>query len=219
MENFDKAFKTIEERINKKKLIKQEESIELYLKKEDQAKVAKRQLLSKLEKLQIFKYVEDTQKLKVYDNLSRRGIKLKQQYHNIPAHYEANIYQDENNMYHFPTLIIYEEFNVTDYLQDVEENSLISDILDILLQEKLPWDKEGKYNMNTVKCFYEISDYDTVMKSEMSYYYPLRNDDKLIDVLKNRRVFMNGFPVLVIVSQNSNFYQHFLKNKIVIKRK
>jgi hypothetical protein len=219
LENFDKAFKTIDQRINKKKLLEQEDLIKIYNSKEEYAKSVKSQLISKLEKLQIFKNVEDSQKLKIYDRLTRHGIKLKQQYHNIPAHYQTNIYQDENNMYHFPVLIIYEEFNVTDYLQDVEENSLVSDILDVLLQDKLPWDKESKYNLNTVKCFYEISDYDNIMKKEVSYYYPLRNDDRLIDVLKHRKVYMNGFPVLLIVSQISNFYQHFIKNKVIIKRK
>ena len=179
------------------------------------------QLVDRLKKLEIFKNMEKEEKLKLYDELTRHGIKLKPQIHNIPANYEAKIYVDQFHKFHFPILIIYEEFNSTDYIQDVEDSILISEILDILFSEssQLPWDKENKYNTNTCTCFYEISEFDPILKKESNYYYPLRNDDKLIDILKNKRVFMNGFPVLVVVSQLSNFYQHFLKNKIVIKRK
>ena len=177
------------------------------------------ELLSKLDKIQIFKNLENNDKLRLYENLSKKGIKMKQQYHNVPANYQASIYQDEGKIYHFPILILYEEFNLTDYIRDVEENSLISDILDVLFQEKLPWDKDNKYNLNTIICYYEITEFDTNSKKEINYYYPLRNDDRLIEVLTNKKVHMNGFPVLVIVSQISSYYNHFLKNKTVLKRR
>ena len=83
----------------------------------------------------------------------------------------------------------------------------------------LPFDKEKKYNTNTCICYYELSKIDPVLKKEIVYYYPLRNDEKLIDILTNSKIYMNGFPVISIVSQISNFFLHFVKNKNIITRK
>jgi hypothetical protein len=218
LEAFDKALKIIDDR--KKKLLElgEKQRFDIFLNKEIDVQMGKKDLLERLEKLEVFKNMENSQKLKLYDILTKRGIKVKPQIHNIPAHCQANIYE-ENGVFHFPILVIYEEFNVTDYIQDVEENILVSDILEMLLAERLPWDKENKYNLNTCVCFFEISDFDPVLKRETNYYYPMRNDDKLIDVLTNRKVYMNGFPVIVVLSQISKFYPHFMQNKIVLKRK
>jgi hypothetical protein len=199
--------------------LKMTENLTLYIMKEKEVLNARKELLERLEKLEVFKNMENNEMIKLYDVLSKKGIKVKKQIHNIPAHCEAKIYTDESGLLHFPVLIIYEEFNMTDYIQDLYENTLVSDIFEMLLAEKLPWDKENKYNMNTATCFFEISEVDSVLKSETNYYYPLRNDDKLIDILTNKKIYMNGFPVIVVVSQISSFYPHFMKNKILIKRK
>ena len=54
---------------------------------------------------------------------------------------------------------------------------------------------------------------------EESFYYPIRNDESLIKVLTCKKVHMNGFPVICIVSPMSfNFYEHFLKKNVVLKR-
>ena len=110
-------------------------------------------------------------------------------------------------------LIIFKYFFIN--VQDFNENGLIQEVLDILFEEKLPWDKENKYNLNSVAVYYEISEQS---KKEYCRYYPLRNDDVLIDVLRNNKVYLNGLPVLTIVSQTNSFYPHFLKNKIILKR-
>ena len=166
----------------------------------------------------MFKNMKNDERIILCNLLSERGIKLKKQYHSIPPNYEANIFCDQENILHFPVLIVYEEFNNTDYLRDVEENSMISDILETLFEEPLTLDKEKKYNENTVKCFLEMSELDTVLKKETNSYFPLRNDDRLIDVLTHEKVYMNGLPVIFIVSQTSKFYTHFMQTKIILKR-
>ena len=70
-----------------------------------------------LGKLQLFKDMKNKEKLDLYELLTNRGIKLKPQFHNIPQNYEGKIYLDTNNDLHFPFLIIYEEFNITDYIK------------------------------------------------------------------------------------------------------
>jgi hypothetical protein len=219
LEAFDKALKVIDKRMKKLVENQQKEKLIIYKEKENEVNSLKTNFYQKLEKLEIFKNMENSQMLKLYDMLTKKGIKVKKQVHNIPSHCHANIYTNEDGMFHFPILIIYEEFNMTDYIQDVDENILVSDILDMLMAERLPWDKENKYNPNTAACFYEISDQNHVLKTEVNYYYPLRNDDRLIDILTNKKVYMNGFPVICIISQINNFYSHFKQNKIILKRK
>jgi hypothetical protein len=223
-ESYEKALKVIRRRM--KKLVENdlpEDKAKYKLFKLEEGKILKyiEELEEKLQKMETFKNLENKEKIKLYDILTRRSIKIKPQVHKIPANVEASIYLDEDRLIHFPVLIIYEEFNMTDYIQDVDENSMISDIFEILFGDnnKLPWDKENKYKMNTCTAFYELSKFDSVLQRESNYYYPLRNDDKLIDVLTNKQVYMSGFPVIVILSQLSNFYQHFIKNKVVIKRR
>jgi hypothetical protein len=229
MEAYEKANKIISTRLKKLQevnLAEDQNAITNYKAKADKIKHLQNELIENLHKMEAFKSMEDKEKLKLYDELFKKGIKLKPQIHNIPVDCVAKIYQDEDHIFHFPILIIYEEFNSTDYVQDFPENAHISDILDIIFrckengeEERLPWDKENKYNSNTCAMFFEISNHDKILKKEVSYYFPMRNDDKLIDVLQNKKVHMNGFPVVVIVSQISSFYPHFLKNKVVIKRK
>ena len=223
-ENYEKALKEIRNRLKKiSELEISDLSSKCKLYKIEEQKVLGyiKELEDKLDKMETFNKLENKEKLKLYDLLTRRGIKIKPQVHKIPANVEANIYLDEDRLIHFPVLIVYEEFNITDYIHDIDENCLISDLLEILFGEhnKLPWDKENKYKMNTCTAFYELSKFDSLMQQESNYYYPLRNDDKLIDILTNKQVYMCGFPVIVILSQISNFYPHFLKNKIILKRK
>jgi len=223
-ESYEKALKVIDTRMKKIKEIEiPEEQAQYKLFEIEKAKILKyvEELEGRLEKMETFKNLENKEKLKLYDILTKRGIRLKPQLHKVPANVEANIYLDEERLIHFPILIVYEEFNGTDYIQDVDENSLVSDIFEILFlnNNKLPWDKENKYNMNTCAAYYELSKFDSVLQRENNYYYPLRNDDKLIDVLTNKNIFMSGFPVIVIISQISNFFHHFLKNKVILKRK
>jgi hypothetical protein len=223
-ENYERALKEIKNRIKKMselEIPQQMEKLKLFKMEQEKVLAYIKEIEDKLEKMETFKNLENKEKLKLYDILTRRGIKIKPQVHKIPANVEANIFLDEDRIIHFPVLIVYEEFNTIDYIQDVDENCLISDLLEILFGEhnKLPWDKENKYNMNTCTAFYELSKFDSVLQKEGNYYYPLRNDDKLIDVLTNKQVYMSGFPVIVILSQISNFYPHFLKNKVILKRK
>ena len=173
----------------------------------------------KIQSLEVFQNMKNEEKSKITNVLTEKGIKLKQQFHKIPPNYASMIYLDEENVLHFPVLIVYEEFNTTDYLRDVDENSLISDILETLFSEDFPADKEKKYNMNTVKCFLEMSDMDPMLKKEVNSYFPLRNDEKLIDVLRHSKVYMNGIPVIFIISQITKFNTHFLQTKVILNRK
>ncbi len=88
----------------------------------------------------------------------------------------------------------------------------------MLLSEDLPWDKEKTYTLNNLMVYYEVTIYEPKIKLEKNYYYPLRNEDMVKDVLRKKKIYMNGIPVIVIVSRFTKFYSHFLKNKQIVKR-
>jgi len=112
--SYDKAIQTIEIGINKNK--NKEDVLKLKTKLNEIHQI-KSIVEKNLEKLQLFQDLENQERLKLFETLTLRNIKLKPQYHKIPINYEGKIYLDSNNDLHFPFLIIYDEFNITDYIQ------------------------------------------------------------------------------------------------------
>ena len=215
---YEKAEKIINERKNEKILINKN-LIENYEKYDKKIKDLKQKLIEKLNKIETFKNLKEKEKIILFDELTSKGIKLKKQIQNVPISYESKIYKDENNLFHFPILIIYDEFNITDYIQDFIENDYCDEIFNIIFKEKyLPWDKEKKYTKSNCLLYYESVNFNN--NSEQIFYYPIRKDEKLIDVLISKKIFMNGFPVFVCVCPNSQkYYQYFIEKKNILKRK
>ena len=216
---FKKAKKIINERIKSNEVndIKKKEYEKYNKKIED----IKQNILNDLEKIEIFKNMENSKKLQLYDDLTLKGIKLKKELnYYIPPGAQVEIYKDDNNLFHFPILIIYDEFNMTDYIQDFQEDRLIGDILEIIFENgKLPWDKENRYSKSNCLLYFQCSNINNITKDEDKFYYPIRNDETLISVLTNKKVHMNGFPIISVVSPMSyNFYEHFLTKNIILKR-
>ena len=219
-----KLFKKAKELIKERKKANENEGLKSYKDKytdlEKNIENLKQKLLDDLNKMEAFKNMENEKKILLYDDLTNKGIKLENQLINVPAGYQAEIYKDEENKYHFPILVLYEEFNVTDYIQDFIEDRLVSDILEIIFEDgNLPWDKEHRYSKSNCLLYLKCSKINPITKIEESFYYPIRNDESLIKVLTCKKVHMNGFPVICIVSPMSfNFYEHFLKKNVVLKR-
>ena len=219
-----KLFSKAKELIKIRKKVDEKEGLKTYKDKyismEKEIHNLKQKLLDDLNKMEAFKNMENDKQIKLYDELTNKGIKLENQLMNIPAGYQAEIYKDEENKYHFPILILYEEFNMTDYIQDFAEDRLVSDILEIIFEDgNLPWDKEHRYSKSNCKLFLKCSKIHPITKIEESFYYPIRNDESLIKVLSCKKVHMNGFPIICVVSPMSyNYYEHFLKKNIILKR-
>ena len=218
LENYTKAKHVIDDRLNE---IKDKAIRKRYDEYQNEIAKRKQKLLDDLSKMETFKNMKSEKQIAIYDALTNRGIKLRKQIHNIPPGVESEIYIDDESKVHFPLLIIYDEFNMTDYIQDFAENRFIEDIIDIIYENgKLPWDTENHYAKSNTLCYYQFTNYNEVTKDESVLYYPMRNDETLIDVLTNKKLHMNGFPVISVVStMSANFYSHFLKNKIILKRR
>ena len=219
-----KLFSKAKELIKIRKQVNEKEGLKSYKDKyismEKEIYQLKQKLLDDLNKMEAFKNMENDKQIKLYDELTSKGIKLENQLVNIPAGYQAEIYKDEENKYHFPILVLYEEFNMTDYIQDFVEDRLVSDILEIIFEDgNLPWDKEHRYSKSNCKLFLKCSKIHPITKIEESFYYPIRNDESLLKVLTCKKVHMNGFPIICVVSPMSfNYYEHLQKKNIILKR-
>ena len=219
-----KMFKKAKEIIKQRKTVKENERLkeykDKYIEYEKNIESLKQKLLDDLCKMETFKNMKNEKKLLLYDELTSKGIKLENQLVNVPPGYEAEIYKDEQNKYHFPILVLYEEFNMTDYIQDFAEDRLVREVLEIIFEDGyLPWDKEHRYSKSNSLLYLKCSKIHHITKIEESFYYPIRNDESLLKVLTSKKVHMNGFPVICVVSPMSyNFYEHFLKKNIILKR-
>ena len=219
-----KMFKKAKEIIKQRKTVKENEGLkeykDKYIEYEKNIESLKQKLLDDLCKMETFKNMKNEKKLLLYDELTSKGIKLENQLVNVPPGYEAEIYKDEQNKYHFPILVLYEEFNMTDYIQDFAEDRLVREVLEIIFEDGyLPWDKEHRYSKSNSLLYLKCSKIHHITKIEESFYYPIRNDESLLKVLTSKKVHMNGFPVICVVSPMSyNFYEHFLKKNIILKR-
>lgn len=58
----------------------------------------------------------------------------------MPETVEMNIKVDSKGKLHFPVLIIYDEFMVTDFIQDWPEDAKLNVQLRELFNEQAPWD-------------------------------------------------------------------------------
>lgn len=94
----------------------------------------RQKLLDDLSKIEAFKNMENEKQIKFYDELISKGNKLENQLVNITSGYQAEIYKDKENKYHFPIFVLYEEFHMTDYIQDFAEDRLVSDILESIFE-------------------------------------------------------------------------------------
>jgi hypothetical protein len=93
--------------------------------------------------------------MKIYRNLIGKGVRLGKAMHDLPASVDGNIFVDKKGKLHFPVLILYEEFMVTDFIQDWEEGQTLRDELRPLYKEKAPWDQEGNYRMDCIEVYFE----------------------------------------------------------------
>jgi len=218
------SFTKAKELIKLRKKVDEKEGLksckDKYINLENDIEKLKQKLLDDLSKMETFKNMENEKQLILYDELTNKGIKLEKQLVNIPPGYAAEIYKDEENKYHFPILVLYEEFNMTDYIQDFVEDRLVSDLLEIIFEDgNLPWDKEHRYSKSNCNLYLKCSKIHPITKMEENFYYPIRNDESLIKVLTCKKVHMNGFPIICVVSPMSyNYYEHFLKKNIILKR-
>lgn len=60
--------------------------------------------------------------MEVYRALRQKKIKIGKRVHHLPEIIDVNIWLDEEQLLHFPVLILYDEYMATDFIQDFRED-------------------------------------------------------------------------------------------------
>lgn len=81
---------------------------------------------------------------------------------------------DNDNILHWPVLLLYAEVMSSDFIEDFCETDMFSAHLDMMFSEScpsLPWDKENAYTRETVELYYEASTGNCLLKKEILHYF------------------------------------------------
>ena len=73
--------------------------------------------------------------MEVYRAIRAKGIKLGKKILDFPEIRDFNVKLDKRGKLHFPVLILYDEFNVTDFIQDFTEDDRMAEQLRPLFAE------------------------------------------------------------------------------------
>mmetsp|Transcript_68366 Transcript_68366/g.79604 ORF Transcript_68366/g.79604 Transcript_68366/m.79604 type:complete len:394 (+) Transcript_68366:41-1222(+) len=113
-------------------------------------------------------------------------------------------YFDVEGVLHTPLLFLYDEYQQSDYMQDVAVDTLMSDLIEEMLP--FPWDDRGRYRtLDDVVVVYKIDD-----GVKMPKYYHVKDIAcLLLEVLRSETYEMPGLmPVFHVISRQS---EHLLK--------
>ncbi|KAM3731212.1 hypothetical protein ACB098_12G145600 [Castanea mollissima] len=80
---------------------------------------------------------------------------------------------DNNNILHWPVLLLYAEVMSSDFIEDFCETDMFSAHLDMMFSDTcppLPWDKESNYTRESIELYYEAGSGVCLSKSKLLRY-------------------------------------------------
>ena len=114
-------------------------------------------------------------------------------------------------------LLLYEEFMITDFIQDFPEDEKLSDQLRPVFAERAPWDEEGTYRMDTIEVYFEadmtklLDKKEAPKKKSNKKYIKCNLNDTLLSILQHENYVVPHFPIFKIISkENDDFRESFL---------
>ena len=69
---------------------------------------------------------------------------------------KQQLFVDKDDVLHTPILVIYPEFNQSDFIQDSRESDILKDHIMALLEEGLPWDTNKTYDIDSLEVYIEV---------------------------------------------------------------
>ena len=82
--------------------------------------------LNHVRKIELIKEKKEDKMMKVYRNLRSKGVKLGKKVIDLPEVGDARVSLDKHGKLHFPVLILYDEFMVTDFIEDFQEDERLA---------------------------------------------------------------------------------------------
>jgi hypothetical protein len=92
----------------------------------------------------------------------------------------------------------------------------LKDQLKDVFSERLPWDEEGKYRLDTIEVYFEadattpLDQKDAPKDKSSKKYIRCGLDSTLLEVLKHKNHIVPQYPVLKIICKNTAFRESFL---------
>ena len=84
------------------------------------------QEIEHVKSIEIIKEAKQDRMMAVYRSIREQGIKLGKRIHELPEVHDQSIKLDNRKKLHFPVLILYEEFMVTDFIQDWPQDETLA---------------------------------------------------------------------------------------------
>lgn len=105
---------------------------------------------------------------------------------------------------------------MTDFIQDWEQDVTLREQLAVIFQEQAPWDQYGEYTINTIEAYYEndqtkVLDPKDMQKKATKKYTKLDLNKTLLEALAMPNHYIPQYPVIKIISKESDFRDAFLK--------
>lgn len=173
--------------------------------------------IERVKKVEIISEGKQDRMMQIYRNIREKGIKLGKRVHALPEVHDQHVKLDNKKKLHWPVLILYEEFMVTDFIQDWPEDDTLADQLRPLFNEQAPWDEEGVYRMDTIEVYFEadmtklLDKKDQPENKSTKKYIRCNLKDTLLSVLQHPNYAVPQFPVFKIISrENDDFKDMFL---------
>ena len=136
----------------------------------------------------------------------------------LPEAVEMQIDLDNKGKLHFPVLLLYDEYMQTDFIQDWQEDQTVREVLTPIFCTQAPWDSNHDYTMQTIEVYIELDQtkpldgrYDLPEKKATKKYQKVALNETLIKILQNSNYIIPQYPILKIISNESDFKDSFLK--------
>lgn len=153
----------------------------------------------------------------IYRAIRSHGIRLGKRVHALPEVVDQHVTLDKKKKLHFPVLLLYEEFMVTDFVQDFPEDDTLATQLRPIFNDQAPWDEEGVYRMDTIEVYFEadmtkcLDKKETPENKSNKKYIKCNLNDTLLEILQHPNYIVPQFPVFKIISrENDDFKDAFL---------
>ena len=173
--------------------------------------------IEKVKKIELIHEAKQDRMMAVYRSIREKGIKLGKRIHELPEVVDQHVKLDNRKKLHFPVLILYEEFMVTDFIQDFVEDDTLATQLRPIFADQAPWDEEGAYRMDTIEVYFEadmtklLDKKDAPKSKSNKKYIKCELNSTLLSVLQHPNYVVPQFPVFKVISrENDDFRDAFL---------
>ena len=160
---------------------------------------------------------KENEMVKVYRSLRSKGIKLGKRLHELPEMVDQRVTVDKKGKLHFPVLILYEQFGVTDFIQDFCEDERLAQQLRPIFNEQAPWDSEGIYRMDTIEVYFEadmtklLDPREAPKRKSTQKYVKCGINQTLLSILQHENYVVPQYPIISIISkEDEDFKEYFL---------